>query len=322
MMDFTAVAPAHAQEIATTHSTDLSVLTYNVRGLPWPVAQRRGEALRRIGRELAEMRAAGTQPDVVLIQEGFRSEVADLYKASGYRYWVQGPGRGGALGKLTGAGLHIFSEAPIVDVRSVAYTACAGLDCLANKGAMLARIAPAGAPTPVEILNTHLNSRRASRASPELALAAHNRQIRQLFEFIARERDPELPMLVGGDFNVKNDPRRYDYGAEERPYKVVSEFCSRTGSGCDGAWDAAGKPWLRSQDLQAFAADDGVNVRPVSTASLFDDKQGERLSDHDGYLVRYRLTWTPPAAPQRQALEVRPKPGKLGVKVVWTPGAP
>jgi hypothetical protein len=63
-------------------------------------------------------------------------------------------------------------------------------------------------------------------------------------------------------------------------------------------------------------------VRPVAVASLFDAASpGGRLSDHDGYLVRYRLTWTPPER-QRQVVEVLPKPGKLGVKVVWTPGAP
>lgn len=319
-MDFAAVAPVSAPAIVPTHSAELSVLTYNVRGLPWPVARHRGEALRQIGRELAEMRAVGTQPDVVLIQEGFRREVADLHRASGYRYWATGPGRSGAFGKLTSAGLHIFSDAPIVDVRRVAYSACAGLDCFANKGALLARIEAPGAPTPVEILNTHLNSRRASRAPPKLALAAHNRQTRQLYDFVARERDPNLPLLVGGDFNVKNAAERYDFGAEARPYKVVSEFCSVPDSGCGSAVpDVAAKPWLRSQDLQAFAADEGVAIQPVAIASLFDNSRGDRLSDHDGYLVRYRLTWNAPVR-QRQAFEVRPKPAQLGVKVAWTPG--
>lgn len=321
-MDFTAATPAHADSTLTWQAAELTVLTYNIRGLPWPVATGRGDALRRIGRELAQMRADGVQPDVVLIQEGFRGEVAELYRQSGYRFWVRGPSRGGALGKLTNGGLHIFSDEPIVDVRTMAYRACAGFDCLANKGAMLARIEPEGAPTAIEVLNTHMNSRKASGAPPGPALAAHHRQTAQLFDFIERERDPDLPLLVGGDFNVKHDTNRYDYAAQARPYRVVAEFCSQPDSGCGpGAGDAAAKPWLQSQDLQAFAEDAGVHIQPIETASLFDARRGDRLSDHDGYLVRYRLTWTPPVR-QRQALEVEPRLLKLGVKVTWTPGAP
>lgn len=321
-MDFVAATPAHAETAVSGQAAELSVLTYNVRGLPWPVAAGRGDALRRIGRELAEMRAAGQQPDVVLIQEGFRDEVAELYRQSGYRFWVRGPSRGGAFGKLTNGGLHIFSDEPIVDVRTIAYTSCAGFDCLANKGAMLARIQPEGAPTAIEVVNTHMNARGAAHAPAAQTLAAHNAQTAQLYDFIAREHDPNVPLLVGGDFNVKNDTNRYDYKSTERPYRVVSEFCSQAGSGCGaGAGDTTAKPWLKSQDLQAFAEDADVHIRPLQVAGLFDARNGDRLSDHDGYLVRYRLTWTPPVR-ERQAIEVRPKPLKLGLKVTWTPGAP
>lgn len=44
---------------AARTTTDISVLTYNVRGLPWPLASDRGNALRAIGRELAQMRQSG-----------------------------------------------------------------------------------------------------------------------------------------------------------------------------------------------------------------------------------------------------------------------
>ena len=67
-------APAPAEPIRL-QSTELSVLTYNVRGLPWPLALGRADALKDIGAELARMRREGRQPDVVLIQEGFRGEV-------------------------------------------------------------------------------------------------------------------------------------------------------------------------------------------------------------------------------------------------------
>jgi len=313
------LAPAHSPP---ARHAEISVLTYNVRGLPWPVALGRGAALRRIGEALAQLRREGRQPDVVLIQEGFRSEVADLVKASGYPHWVRGPRRESGFGKLTGGGLHVLSDLPITDVRTAAFRDCAGWDCLANKGVMLVRLAPAGQPFEIDVLNTHMNSKRSSGAPAALTLAAHNRQTDALIAFVNANRDAGLPLLVGGDFNVKGAPQRYYRDALERPYTVVSEFCSNPDSGCsDVAPDATPEPWLSSQDLQGFADDGGVNVRPVAVETLFGapDRQA-RLSDHDGYLVRYRLTWSGLATASADAPAVKLKKarfGAWGVKVSW-----
>jgi endonuclease/exonuclease/phosphatase family metal-dependent hydrolase len=314
-------------------TADISVLTYNIKGLPWPIAFGRGKALREIGRELAQMRREGRQPDVVLLQEGFRGEVEDLVRVSGYRYWARGPDRlaaavsgpriaapGRGAPKFTGSGLHILSDEPIVEVGSIAYRSCAGIDCMANKGAMLARIAAPGLPITLDIVNTHMNARHASRAPPAEARAAHNEQTRELIAFIEASRQAGAPLVVGGDFNVKKAPERYYFDALQRPYTVVSEYCAGSGSGCGpGAPDAVAEPWLRSQDLQGFAGG-AVKVRPVGVETLFDAK-GQRLSDHAGYLVRYRLSWssaTLAAAHVGPGIEVRPKLGKaVGFKVSW-----
>jgi endonuclease/exonuclease/phosphatase family metal-dependent hydrolase len=328
-----ALQPASTEPPAQT--AELSVLTYNVRGLPWPMASGRGAALHEIGRELAALRREGRQPDVVLIQEGFRGEVAGLFRESGYRYWAQGPGRsertpfagmvvgardlfrGEGVGKLMGAGLHVFSDAPIVDVRSIAYNNCAGLDCLANKGAMLVRLAPEGVPTPIDVVNTHMNSRKASRAPRSRTLPAHNGQMRELSAFLQANRQPGNPLLLGGDFNVRNSPARYYYDALDRPYTVVREFCSQPASGCgDGAADVTSEPWLRSQDLQAFSPG-AVRVQPLRSEALFTAAPAKRpLSDHEGYLVRYRLSWSAATlAAYRPTPAMEVKPHKLGVKV-------
>jgi endonuclease/exonuclease/phosphatase family metal-dependent hydrolase len=332
-----ALQPASSEPPA--QAVELSVLTYNVRGLPWPIAMRRGEALREIGRELAALRREGRQPDVVLIQEGFRGEVAGLFRESGYRYWAQGPGRsdrtafagvvlgardlfrGEGVGKLMGGGLHVFSDAPILEVKRAAYNNCAGFDCLANKGAMLVRLAPEGLPTPIDVVNTHMNSRKASMAPRSRTLPAHNGQVRELTAFLDANRRAENPLVLGGDFNIRNSPARYYFDALERPYTVVGEFCAQPGAGCrDGATDAASEPWLRSQDLQAFGQG-AVRVRPLRAETLFPATDPKRaLSDHDGYLVRYRLSWnatTLAAFRPNPAMEV--KPHKLGVKFSWAP---
>lgn len=332
-----ALQPASADP--PSQAAEISVLTYNVRGLPWPIARRRGEALREIGRELAALRRERRQPDVVMIQEGFRAEVAGLFEASGYRYWARGPGRaertpfagvvlgahdrlrGEGLGKLMGSGLHVFSDAPILEVKRAAYNNCAGVDCLANKGAMLVRLAPGGLPTPIDVVNTHMNSRKASLAPRSRTLPAHNGQVRELTAFLETHRQVGNPLLVGGDFNIRNSPARYYFEALERPYTVVGEFCSQPASGCgDGAADAASEPWLRSQDLQAFSAG-AVGVQPLRAETLFPAGDRKRaLSDHDGYLVRYRLAWSASSlAAYRPNPAIEVKPHKLGVKVSWSP---
>ena len=299
-------------------SRELSVLTYNIHGLPWPMAAHRGEALKAIGRELAEMRKAGRQPDIVLIQEGFRGETADLARISGYRYWAKGPTRserpsepapadGGAYrkaryrtrgegwGKFTSAGLHVLSDAPILGVSTAAFHYCAGFDCLANKGVMMTRIAVPGVPGGVDVVNTHLNSRHASKTPDAHSLQAHNLQIDELNAFITDHHDVERPLLVGGDFNVRRAPDRYYHAAANRPYGVVAEYCADTA--CEGqALGAEGRPWLKTQDLQAFASLGPVDVRPIKVETVFaSPDNGGKLSDHDGYLVRYRLSWTAPA---------------------------
>jgi endonuclease/exonuclease/phosphatase family metal-dependent hydrolase len=296
--------------------------------------------LRAIGRELAARRAAGRQPDVVLIQEGFRGEIADLVRVSGYRFWAQGPRRsdrpparprntqgdyrkvryplaGEGWGKFTGSGLHVLSDLPIVEVRSEAYRNCAGLDCLANKGVMLVRVElPDGAGV-ADIVNTHMNAKGASRTPLARTLQAHNLQTEQLLTFIKREHAVDVPLLVGGDFNVKGAPARYAYDAAARPYTVVSEYCDAVDARCEGqAPAAASKPWLRSQDLQAFHPGGPVDVRPMVVATLFDKTRGERaLSDHAAYLVRYQLDWSAGLSPP--PVQVKPTLGSWGVKVSW-----
>ena len=314
-MDF---EPVHATPPAMVQSAEISVLTYNVKGLPWPIASGRGQALREIGRELAELRREGREPDIVLIQEGFRGEMADLVRASGYRFWARGPSRG--LRNLTGGGLHVLSDEPILDVKRAAFRSCAGLDCLANKGAMLVRIAPERLPTPVDVVNTHMNARKASRAPRSQTLPAHQGQTRELFRFIKAHREPAAPMVVGGDFNIRNSPDRYYYQALERPYAVVSEFCHQEASGCgEGVVEPGTEPWLRRQDLQAFQPG-AIQVQPMHAQMMFTGKDRPMLSDHEGYLVRYRLSWSPATlAAYRPApgMEVKPQLGKWGVKVSW-----
>ena len=315
-------APSASAPVPATgpdHPLELSVLTYNVRGLPWPVARGRGQALREIGRELGDMRQAHRQPDIVLIQEGFRGAAHDLIRESGYRYWAAGPRRGDRMagtppdgadayprvkyrqhgegwGKAASAGLYVLSDYPILSTASRPYGYCAGWDCLANKGVMLVHIAAPGLPQGIDVVNTHLNSRRAAKVPIARSLAAYDLQTEEMNDFIRGQRTPATPLLVGGDFNVMHAPERYSFNAARRGYQVVSELCHAAASRCEEKTPYAGPtPWLQTEDLQAFAEDGGVRIQPLSEALVFARQDGRGLSDHDGYLVRYRID-PPPGA--------------------------
>jgi endonuclease/exonuclease/phosphatase family metal-dependent hydrolase len=316
--------PAEVLGVPAAHRSDeLTLLTYNVRGMPWPAAYNRGEALRAIGRQLGMMRRLGRQPDVVLIQEGFVGEVADLVRASGYRYWIKGPDRrepglepmptrypmvGEGWGRFEGSGLHILSDFPAEKLAEIAYGVCAGLDCLANKGAVLAHLDVPGLAGGVDVLNTHLNSRHAAKVPVAHSLEVHHRQIAALDAFIASHHPGATPLLVGGDFNVKHAPERYDYDRAARPFTVVSEFCAQDASRCEGG-PFGEAPWLSSQDLQGFSGSGPVRLQPISASTLFGAADtGGRLSDHDAYLVRYRLVRSSPAGPSPPSDESLKRP--------------
>ncbi len=299
-------------------STRLSVLIYNVEGLPWPARRNRGPSLSQIGIELAKMRSSGLGPDVVLLQEVFTKRGRRIGLASGYHNRVQGNTANGVAdrqgeatashtakrqfwkgeraGKLLGAGLYVLSDYPIISARHQAYSrdACAGFDCLAAKGVMLVRVHVPGVPTPVDIMTTHMNSRgRAASVSALRTLAAHKFQTIESASFLNDTRNPANPLIIGGDFNMKRSAARFDHFITKKPYAIVRQWCTERAGACDVqmSWDGDA-PWLDTQDLQAF--DDGavVRLRPQRVEALFDGPDsGGKLSDHDGYLVNYRLSW-------------------------------
>lgn len=296
----------------------LSVLTYNLEGLGWPARSGRSRELKAIGERLAAMNAAGTAPDVVLFQEMFSGAAKRAVAASGYPAIVPGPRRttpssvpglgkipgkakplkGEAGIRLLGGGLAIASRYPIVDTALDAYgrRACAGLDCLANKGVMLARIAMPGVPAPVDIYNTHMNSRGASGVPEARNGEAHARQAVHASEFIARTEDLAHPLIFGGDFNMRHSEARWEGFSRHHPLTLVHERCVDPGAGCEVkmSWDGDA-PWMDTQDLQFFADGKRLTVRPVRVEAVFDGgPSGPQLSDHDGFLVTYELRW--PAA--------------------------
>lgn len=317
-----------ASEDGLVKSAELTVLIYNVEGLPWPARRNRGPWLDRIGDELARMRQEGTAPDIVLVQEAFTPRAARTGVTASYPNRVRGPSpadmaetglvdqahidgrrfrKGERSGKLLGSGLYVFSDFPVLEVhrRGFSRHACAGLDCLSAKGTMLVRIAIPGLPTPLDVMTAHMNSQGAARVREARTLAGHRYQTLESAQFLQDVRDPANPLILGGDFNMRRSHDRLDYFDLHKPYMLVHRWCVDPAHQCDVrmSWDGD-EPWLDTQDLQVF--DDGqiVKVRPKRVEAIFDGPEtGGKLSDHDGYLVTYTLSWpaSAPAMPPPQA---------------------
>ncbi|WIA58238.1 endonuclease/exonuclease/phosphatase family protein [Sphingobium sp. WTD-1] len=317
-----AVAPALAAPDADRITTTLSVLTYNIEGLGWPARSGRGPSLKQIAERLAAMRAAGTAPDVVLFQEMFSGSAKQAVADTGYPAIAAGPhrttrARGSTKDKLpgkshinrgeigihfSGSGLAVASRYPILLTQRRAYgrKSCAGLDCLSNKGIVLARIAMPGVPTPIDIYDTHMNSRGASRAPGPRNLAAHERQALEASAFIDASHDDAYPLIFGGDFNMRHSEPRWENFSRYQALNLVHRVCADAASGCDVrmSWDGD-EPWMDTQDLQFFWPGDRVSVRPIRVEAMFDGgPSGPELSDHDGFLVTYELSWPRGAAHQ------------------------
>ena len=196
-----AIALATSSPIPAAPAQNVSIMSYNVHGLPWPLTRGRPGALRKIGARLAAMRAEGDQPHLVLLQEAFTRDAKAIAREAGYPFAVAGPGRSDRWGsrpdageaqfvrarnKLKGegdgtfedSGLLLLSDYPVLDVKRMPYSrfACAGYDCLANKGVLLVRVAVPGVAKPLTVVETHMNSRGASGVPPQRSDAAYARQ--------------------------------------------------------------------------------------------------------------------------------------------------
>ena len=302
--------------------SELQVLTFNVHGLPWPVVSSRSSQLAAIGARLAALHRLGRAPQVALLQEAFTANARAIARASGYRYAAYGPGDDGAfsaplppgaqkslldrgarwwkgegVGKWEGSGLILLSDYPIQNVHRLTYSdqACAGYDCLAAKGTMLARLRlPDGRA--VDVATTHLNSRKASGVEYDRANRAWLVQAEELQAFITAHRDSGVPLVMGGDFNVGHDLVR-ELGMAD----FATRLDRRAGDGLrdlahagialprDAAVEMAhAKDWQLTLDAPA------VRLAPQSAWVPFGPGQRTDLSDHYGYVVRYALSATVP----------------------------
>lgn len=308
---------------ARAAGSPVSLLSFNVHGLPWPLTSGRREAFARIEQRLIAMRHEGIQPHIVVLQEAFTTDAKQIGPKSGYRYVVEGPGRNfrtqvrpspadqrfatgasfwrGESGiKLEDSGLQILSDYPVLSVREAAFPAfaCAGYDCLANKGVLLATVAVPGLPTPVTIVTAHLNSRGASGASNLRSFQAFRRQIAIMDRFIRANHDLAQPMIVAGDFNPSGPVRRAYLmryfatnwtASPNLPARDALTECFTRTTACNPQAISVDR-WLLTHEKDKQFLIGGIATHLVTAGiavPFLRESDGSMLSDHIGYSVAY-----------------------------------
>jgi endonuclease/exonuclease/phosphatase family metal-dependent hydrolase len=291
---------------------EIKVLSYNINGLPAPIKTGKTPYYKRIADVLRHQRAAGTQPDVVLLQEAFDSRSDIIAETTGYKYVLKGPGRkdtsqrGDAHWvqktrkayasfsdpqKFLGSGLWILSDYPIVAAQHKAFNSdeCAGFDCLANKSILLARIQVPGLAQPLDIINSHFNSRSAAKGPKKFVLLSHYRQTDTLKWFLGKTEQGNA-RIVAGDFNTRQ-AKRYDYFKETIGFADAGVDCLADSVKCTVAEGTRVEELLfNTNDKQFYKNGGGTEVVPVAMGRNFDEMlNGKPLSDHLGYEVVYKL---------------------------------
>lgn len=309
----------------STAFTEIDILTYNIEGLPFPARNNRGPDLREIARRLAEFRSSGEAPDIVVFQEVFSKDAAKAVTDTGYRSVVTGPRRRseqapntegalpgrrnifkGEIGyNFTSAGLAIATDYPVMGAGYIPFArrSCAGFDCLSNKGVLFAELAIPGVPGVVDVFTTHMQSQRASRVAEDRHAEAHRRQLIELADYVRSSSPLTDPILIGGDFNMRNSDVRHYTFERISPLGNVHRYCSD--NPCDVRQDWASEDqWFRVQNLHLFQSGTAVKVRPIRVEGMFDGgPSGPVLSDHNGFRVVYEFSWPatetamPPACP-------------------------
>jgi endonuclease/exonuclease/phosphatase family metal-dependent hydrolase len=297
-------------------SATFDVLTFNIEGLGWPARRNRAPSLARIGALLADLNRRGQAPDVILLQEAFSQAAVDAVDRAGYSNSVWGPSRTqrqrlpadarmpgpfrwtkGETGfHLVSSGLAILSRYPIVAdaLEPFGKHRCAGFDCLSNKGIQHARIVIPGVPRPIDVYNTHLNAQGASRVPASRSGAAHAMQVASIARFVAATRAAGGATVLGGDFNMRGSAKRMQrFEAQIGDMTLVHHYCAAPANRCavSISWDGDA-PWMDTEDLQLFGNGRQVRIEPIAVEAMFDGSKGSpQLSDHDGFRVRYRLSW-------------------------------
>lgn len=274
--------PGVGPAAAMTPGGTVSVLTYNIAGLPaWLSSGNPAVNTRPIGQRIGAY-------DVVHVQEDFNYH-ADLYAANQHPHRTPTSG-----GVPFGDGLNTLSHHPYSDLTRVRWSTCNGTDCLTPKGFTRSRIRLAEGVY-VDFYNAHPNA-----GSTEADLAARRSNIAQLTAYILANSAGNA-VVVAGDTNTRwtraGDNIRDLAGAAgltdawvQSQHGGVPPAAGAPALACDPArvtddCEVVDKILYRGNRLVTLGL-----VRYANDNAAFLDAAGRPLSDH--YPIAATLRWS------------------------------
>lgn len=297
----------------------LRVLLWNVEGLPWPIRSGREAVLEQIADWIAQRRAAGMGPDILILHKAFTPAASRIASTTGFDSVLPGPAldhdrhlpaapsppgysgaanwrKGEGLGKWLDSGLYIATDLPVIARFTAPFAAgsCAGFDCLANKGGQIATLAIPGAPDALHIFNTHRNAREPSGVPAARAETAHILQTEENDLMLRASGVMSRAMIAAGDFNNYRAGDQRGYFARDTGFRLAGKG---QGMSARAAPMTDAQAWSDAYDLLGYRSSDALRVEPLATATLFDGKNGPRLSDHDAQYVIFRISWSADTKP-------------------------
>ncbi len=171
-------------DISFPYTDTLSVLTYNVAGLPELLSSSNPE------RNTPEIGNRINQYDLVAVQEDFNYNHL-LYAKSTHPYKTEWMGP-----VPVGDGLNLLSKYRLLDLKRVKWQKCSGTDCLTPKGLTYSRVELAKGVY-IDVYNNHTNAGVQKEDTD-----SRRANLLQLYNFIERESAGEA-VLILGDFNSR-----------------------------------------------------------------------------------------------------------------------
>jgi endonuclease/exonuclease/phosphatase family metal-dependent hydrolase len=172
--------------ISSSFAGEIKVMTYNIWGLPYPIAKRI-KRLKVLKKQIAKQNA-----DLIGFQEVFLKKALEVTKQDSYPYKAYGPKS--SFLHFSG-GLVLLSKFPIIKTGFIKYNDCKGWDCRANKGVLFSRINMGD--DLIDVYVTHLNA-EGSDMGPRLS------QVNQLMKYV-RSQSAGNKVIFLGDFNFTDD---------------------------------------------------------------------------------------------------------------------
>lgn len=252
---------------------ELSVVTYNVHGLP-PEITGDDTAGRMV--QIAPLLSAW---DIVGLQENFDDENnATLMAGAGQSstLWFDDQ----LQDRFYGSGLSALSSLNIIDFQHTHYADCHGFadsssDCLASKGFQAVRLAVG--TTSIDLYNTHLEAGGGAEDN-----AARQTQIDELIASLGGWSAGRA-VIFTGDFNLReNDPADLPLIVQLLEDAQLTRSCEAIS--CDEPVHI---------DKILFRSSDSVSLDVLSWSNLsadFMDAQGVALSDHPPISANFRFT--------------------------------